>query len=77
MDLKAVREEAIQATTRFFWEKSGFVPDQDEPKNLAMLRFRGASVLGRPYAQAADEIGIQVANRERRHCKGLCCQTLQ
>jgi hypothetical protein len=29
MDLKAVREEAIEATTRFFWEKSGFVPDQD------------------------------------------------
>jgi len=29
MDLKAVREEAIEATTRSFWEKSGFVPDQD------------------------------------------------
>jgi hypothetical protein len=29
MDLKAVREEAIEATTRAFWDKSGFVPDQD------------------------------------------------
>ena len=29
MDLRLVREEAIEATTRFFWEKSGFVPDQD------------------------------------------------
>src|ERR1700756_4627352 len=29
MDLKAVREEAIEATTRSFWDKSGFVPDGD------------------------------------------------
>jgi hypothetical protein len=29
MDLKAVREEAIEATTRFFWDRSGFVPDED------------------------------------------------
>jgi hypothetical protein len=29
MDLKAVREEAIEAATRAFWDKNGFVPDQD------------------------------------------------
>src|SRR5215470_17450931 len=29
MDLKAVREQAIEATTRAFWDKNGFVPDQD------------------------------------------------
>jgi hypothetical protein len=29
MDLKSVREEAIEATTRAFWDKNGFVPDQD------------------------------------------------
>ena len=29
MDLKAVREEAIEATTRAFWDRQGFVPDQD------------------------------------------------
>src|SRR5438128_7443926 len=29
MDLKAVREEAIEATTRAFWDRSGFVPDED------------------------------------------------
>jgi hypothetical protein len=29
MDLKAVREEAIEATTRSFWDRNGFVPDQD------------------------------------------------
>jgi len=29
MDLKLAREEAIEATNRFFWDRSGFVPDQD------------------------------------------------
>src|SRR6516225_11195431 len=29
MDLKVVREEAIEATTRAFWDRNGFVPDQD------------------------------------------------
>jgi hypothetical protein len=29
MDLQVVREEAIEATTRAFWDKDGFVPDQD------------------------------------------------
>ena len=29
MDLKVVREEAIEATTRAFWDRSGFVPDED------------------------------------------------
>jgi hypothetical protein len=29
MDLKLVREEAIEGTTRFFWDKLGFVPDPD------------------------------------------------
>ena len=29
MDLHRVREEAIEATTRTFWDKNGFVPDQD------------------------------------------------
>ena len=29
MDLKSVKEEAIEAATRALWEKSGLVPDQD------------------------------------------------
>jgi hypothetical protein len=29
MDLRLVREEAIEATNRAFWDKSGFVPDED------------------------------------------------
>jgi len=29
MDLKSVREAAIEATTRAFWDRNGFVPDED------------------------------------------------
>jgi hypothetical protein len=29
MDLKPVREQAIEATTRYFWDRNGFVPDED------------------------------------------------
>jgi len=29
MDLKAVREEAIEATARAFWDRAGYVPDED------------------------------------------------
>ncbi|HEX9534100.1 MAG TPA: hypothetical protein VF924_01380 [Stellaceae bacterium] len=29
MNLQRVREEAIEATTRAFWDKNGFVPDED------------------------------------------------
>ena len=29
MDVKLVREEAIEATNRAFWDRSGFVPDED------------------------------------------------
>ena len=29
MDLRVVREEAIEATTRAFWDKNGFVPGED------------------------------------------------
>jgi hypothetical protein len=29
MDLKLVREEAIEATSRAFWDRNGFVPDEE------------------------------------------------
>ena len=38
MDLKAVREEAIEATTRAFWDRNGFVPDQDSEEWEAEYR---------------------------------------
>jgi hypothetical protein len=56
---------------------TGFIPDQDKPENLPMLRLRGSSVLSRPYAQTAHDIVIQVANRDRRHRQNLCFQALQ
>jgi hypothetical protein len=38
MDLKPVREQAIEATTRFFWDKQGFVPDEDSEEWEAEYR---------------------------------------
>jgi hypothetical protein len=38
MDLKAVREEAIEATTRAFWDRNGFVPDEDSDEWEAEYR---------------------------------------
>ncbi len=38
MDLKAVREETIEATTRAFWDKNGFVPDEDSDEWEAEYR---------------------------------------
>jgi hypothetical protein len=38
MNLQAVREEAIEATTRAFWDKNGFVPDQDSEEWEAEYR---------------------------------------
>jgi hypothetical protein len=52
------------------------VPDQSQTQNLPMFRFRGAPMLGRPDAQAADDVVIEVANRKRRHDEPLCCHTL-
>ncbi len=38
MDLRTVREEAIAATTRAFWDKNGFVPDEDSDEWEAEYR---------------------------------------
>jgi hypothetical protein len=53
MDLKAVREEAIEATTRAFWDKNGFVPDQDseeweEEYRRQFERVKSRHAAGRP-----------------------------
>ena len=53
------------------------IPEQSQAKYLPMLRFGGAPVLGRPYAEAVDDIVIQIAHRKRCHRRPLCCQTLQ
>jgi hypothetical protein len=38
MDLKLVREEAIEGTTRFFWDTRGFVPDEESEEWEAEYR---------------------------------------
>lgn len=38
MDLKLVREAAIEGTTRFFWDNRGFVPDEDSDEWEAEYR---------------------------------------
>jgi hypothetical protein len=38
MDLKPVREQAMEATTRFFWDQRGFVPDEDSEEWEAEYR---------------------------------------
>jgi hypothetical protein len=38
MDPKPVRERAIEATTRFFWDRGGFVPDEDSEEWEAEYR---------------------------------------
>jgi hypothetical protein len=38
MDLKPVREQAIEATTRFFWDQRGLAPDEDSDEWQAEYR---------------------------------------
>jgi hypothetical protein len=56
MDLKAVREEAIEATTRFFWEKSGFVPDQESEEWEEEYRRQFEQAKGRHAAAGPTEV---------------------
>jgi hypothetical protein len=61
MDLKLVREEAIEGTTRFFWDKQGFVPDEDSDeweveyrRQFELAKQRNANAGSRPVAGAAS-----------------------
>jgi hypothetical protein len=56
MDLRAVREEAIEATTRVFWDKNGFVPDQDSDEWEAEYRRQFEQVKRRRSAGQPAEI---------------------
>jgi hypothetical protein len=61
MDLRLVREEAIERTTRFFWDNRGFVPNEDSEEweaeyrrqfELAKARHAGAAGAAAPAAEA-------------------------
>jgi hypothetical protein len=68
MDLKPLREQAIEATTRFFWDQRGFVPDEDSEEweaeyrrqfDLAKRRQQAAGLVAPGSAEALpqDETG--------------------
>jgi len=63
MDLKAVREEAIEATTRAFWDRDGFVPDDDSEEWEAEYRRQFEETIRRHAAGHPAEVkpGIAVA----------------
>lgn len=64
MDLKLVREEAIEGTTRFFWDNRGFVPSEDSEEweaeyrrqfELAKARHANGGAARAPAAPVAAE----------------------
>ncbi|HEY3912058.1 MAG TPA: hypothetical protein VGM07_19535 [Stellaceae bacterium] len=63
MDLRLVREEAIEGTTRFFWDKQGFVPDEDSEeweaeyrRQFELAKQRGANAPPSPPAANAPAV---------------------
>ncbi len=56
MNLQAVREEAIEATTRAFWDKNGFVPDEDSDEWEAEYRRQFERVKRRHETGQAVEV---------------------
>jgi hypothetical protein len=68
MDLKLVREEAIEGTTRFFWDSRGFVPDQDSEeweaeyrRQFELAKARHASGGASPAVPAAAPAAMPAA----------------
>lgn len=61
MDLKAVREEAIEATTRAFWDRAGFVPDEDSDEWEAEYRRQFEQARRRQAAGGAAEVKPDMA----------------
>ena len=53
MDLKLVREQAIEGTSRFFWDKQGFVPDEESEEWEAEYRRQFELAKQRQTAAAA------------------------
>jgi hypothetical protein len=48
MDLKALREQVLEATTRHFWDTKGFVPDEDSEEWEAEYRRQFELAKARP-----------------------------
>ena len=54
MDLKLVREAAIEGTSRFFWDKQGFVPDEESEEWEAEYRRQFELAKGRQAVAGAQ-----------------------
>jgi hypothetical protein len=61
MDLKAVRDAAIEATTRAFWDRDGSVPDQDSDEWEEEYRRQFEQVRRRHAAGGAAEVRANAA----------------
>src|SRR5207248_3021077 len=61
MDLRTVREEAIEATTRAFWDKNGFVPDEDSDEWEAEYRRQFEQVKRRHATGQVTEVRPSLA----------------
>jgi hypothetical protein len=67
MDLRPVREQAIEATTRFFWDNRGFVPDEDseewEAEYRRQFELAKRHQAAAPAGAGAADAGPAVAGR--------------
>jgi hypothetical protein len=61
MNLQRVREEAIEATTRAFWDKNGFVPDEDSDEWEAEYRRQFEQAKRRHASGQAAEVKPSLA----------------
>jgi hypothetical protein len=61
MDLKLIREEAIEETTRFFWDNRGFVPDEDSEEWEAEYRRQFGLAKARHTKGGATVVGPAAA----------------
>src|SRR5215472_4568621 len=90
MDLRPVREQAIEATTRFFWDQRGFAPDEDSDEwqaeyrrqfELARVRHAAGEMAAGPgEAPPPDEsgwVGLRGAPTEIRWAASLRAERLK
>ena len=61
MDLQRVREEAIEAATRAFWDRNGFAPDQDSEEWEAEYRRQFEQVKRRHATGQVTEVRPSLA----------------
>jgi hypothetical protein len=61
MDLKPLRDQAIEATTRFFWDRHGSVPDEDSEEWEAEYRRQFEQAKQRQQAAGPVALGADVA----------------